>query len=78
MVAKSQKGLQAMMDILGTTSREYGMRINIKKTKVLKINKGKETIVRINIEGKEIEQVKEFCYLGSMITADATEKPKEE
>jgi len=71
MVAKSQKGLQAMMDRLDTTSREYGMRINIKKTKVLKISKGKETIVRINIGGKEIEQGKEFCYLGSMITTDA-------
>jgi|SRR6218665_1443118 len=70
-VAKSQKGLQAMMDRLDTTSREYGMRINIKKTKVLKISKGKETIVRINVGGKEIEQVKEFCCLGSMITADA-------
>ena len=31
MVAKSQKGLQAEMDRLVTTSREYRMRINIKK-----------------------------------------------
>src|SRR6218665_1607076 len=46
MVAKSQKGLQAMMDRLDRTSREYGMKINIKKTKVLKISKGKETMVR--------------------------------
>src|SRR6218665_1470346 len=43
MVAKSQKGLQAMMDRLDRTSREYGMKINTKKTKVLKISKGKET-----------------------------------
>src|SRR6218665_2224573 len=71
MVAKSQKGLQTMMDRLDRTSREYGMKINIKKTKVLKISKGKETMVKINIGGKEIEQVKEFCYLGSFITTDA-------
>src|SRR6218665_55808 len=70
MVAKSQIGLQAMMDRLDRTSREYGMKINIKKTKVLKISKGKETRVRINIGGKEIEQVKEFCYLGRVITTD--------
>ena len=37
----------------------------------MKISKGEETIVRIHIGGKEIEQVKEFCYLGSMITTDA-------
>src|SRR5688572_26428262 len=60
-----------MMDRLNTTSTEYGMKINIKKTKVLKISKGKETAVRIHIGGKQIEQVKEFCYLGSMITTDA-------
>ena len=47
------------------------MRINIKRTKVLKISKGKKTIVRNNIGGKEFEQVKEFCCLGSMHTADA-------
>src|SRR6218665_3169629 len=71
MVAKSQKGLQTMMDRLNRTSKEYGMKINIKKTEVLKISKGKETMVRINIGGKEIEQVKDFCYLGSVITTDA-------
>ena len=70
-LARNQKGLQAMMDRLNTTSSEYGIKINIKKTKVLKISKGKGTIVRIHIGGKQIEQVKEFCYLGSMITADA-------
>jgi len=52
------------MDRLNTTSSEYEMRINIKKTKMQKISKVKETIVRINIGGKEIEQVKEFCYIG--------------
>jgi len=71
MVAKSQKGLQAMMNRLDATSREYGMRINIKKTKVLKISKGMKNTPRINIGGKEIEQVKEFCYLGSMIMTAA-------
>src|SRR5688572_9052884 len=59
------------MDRLNETSTEYGMRINIKKTKVMKISKGEETTVNIRIEGKEIEQVKEFCYLGSLITTDA-------
>ena len=71
MLARSQEGLQEMMDRLNETSTEYGMRINIKKTKVMKISKGEETTVNIRIEGKEIEQVKEFCYLGSLITTDA-------
>ena len=37
---------------------------------MLKISKGKETLVRINNWGKEIEQVKEFCHLVSMIMTD--------
>ena len=53
-----------MIDRLNTISTEYGMKINIKKTKVLTIRKGDETVVRLQIGGKEIEQVKEFCYLG--------------
>jgi len=35
-------------------TREYGMRINIKKSKVLKISKGKDTIGRINMGGKKL------------------------
>ena len=51
------------MDGLNTTSLEYGMKINIKKTKVMKVSKvgGK---VNITINGTKIEQVKRFKYLG--------------
>ena len=31
MMARSQKGLQTMMDRLNTISTEYGMKINIKR-----------------------------------------------
>jgi predicted transcriptional regulator len=61
MLARSQKGLQEVMDRLNTTSMEYGMRINIKKTKIMKINKGEETTVNIQIRGKWIEQVTNFA-----------------
>src|SRR6218665_4051611 len=33
--------------------------------------KGEETTMMIVIEGERIEEVKEFCYLGSMISNDA-------
>ena len=40
------------------------MKINTKKTKVMKISKGngEETTMMIVIEGERIEEVKEFCY----------------
>lgn len=42
-------GSQTMMDRLNTISIQYGMNIDIKKTKGMRISKGAETIVRINI-----------------------------
>ena len=34
-VANSQKGLQQIMDNLNKVTREFGMKINVKKTKVM-------------------------------------------
>jgi len=39
MTANRKTGLQRTMDALNTTTEEYGMRINIKKTKVMRISK---------------------------------------
>ena len=72
MLAKTQEGLQRMMDQLNLTSKKYNMRINISKTKSMKIGREEEEVtVKIKINGEEVEQVKSFCYLGSMMTADA-------
>ena len=71
MIAPSQKGLQRMMGRLNKTSEEYDIKINIKKTKIMRISSGKERTVKISRDGKELEQVGKFCYLGSTITSDA-------
>ena len=55
----------------------YNMKINAKKTKVLRVAKDQNQIMKIVVAGEIIEQVKEFCYLGSMISDDATEKSRE-
>src|SRR5438132_1309400 len=67
MVTKSVAGLQRIMDGLNSSSLEYGMKINIKKTKVMKVSKvGGE--VNITIIGTKIEQVRSFKYLGHSMT----------
>ena len=47
MVSSTNAGLQRMMDVINATSNEYGMKINSKKTKVMRIrrrrSKGKDT-----------------------------------
>jgi len=71
MTASSEKGLQQIMEALERISEEYGMRINLKKTKVMMFTKGQPRKVSIWLRNTELEQVHEFCYLGSLLTEDA-------
>jgi len=50
--------LQVTMDALQDTSEKYNMRINTKKT------------MKITVSGQNLERVKQFCYLGSLVTED--------
>ena len=43
MVSHTVRGLQIIMDALQNTSEKYNMRINTKKTKVIRITGGKKT-----------------------------------
>ena len=70
MLAETQDGLQRIMDKLNPVPEDYGMKINIKKTKVMVVTRGTRPALHITIHGELIEQVEEFCYLGSVITED--------
>ena len=50
--------------------RKYDMKINVKKTKTMRISRRKRSVLNIIIEGKNVEQVKKFRYLGVIITED--------
>jgi len=63
-------GLQRIMDALQQTSEKYNMRINVKKTKVMRMPGRKGRKLRIVVNSKELESVTQFCYLGSMVTED--------
>ena len=69
MIASSETGLQKIMNALNNTATKYDMKINIKKTKVMRVSRvgGK---VNITINGVKIEQVKSFKYLGHTMTED--------
>ena len=70
MVASSEAGLQRLMDSLVMVAKDYNMRINVKKTKVMKVCRKGDGAVNITLEGQKVEQVMKFKYLGSWITAD--------
>ena len=51
-LAGSFKGLQLMMDKMQNTAGEYGMKINVKKTQVMKISRRPGEEFTIFLEGK--------------------------
>ena len=69
-IAATQKGLQEIMTVLHDTFQEYGMRINMKKTKVMHISRKAGRKLTILIEGHKLDQVEQFVYLGSLVTED--------
>jgi len=69
-VASSEKNLQRLMDSVSRDTQEYGMKINVKKTKAICITRQGKSKVKIYIDGQLLEQVQQFRYLGSLITED--------
>lgn len=69
-LATSAEGRQRQMDQMDRVVREYGMRINKKKTKVMMISKYQTKDILINVNGNKLDQVKHFRYLGSVLTEE--------
>jgi len=69
-IASTADGLQRLMDSMNRTVEQYGMKINIKKTKVMKIGKNPEGNLDILVNGQKLKQVNQFSYLGSIISND--------
>ena len=57
---------------LNEVGKQFGMKINIKKTKAMVVSKEPKSPKKLNIaiDGQHIEQVTSFVYLGSLITED--------
>lgn len=70
MVADTEEGLQKMMDRLVEKAEEYNMKVNVKKTKVMRISRQGGGKVSLVIGGQCVEQVTKFKYLGSYISED--------
>ena len=68
-ISNNEKDLQHLVSSLEKTAIKYGMKINVGKTKVMNIAKISKPIT-IKVEGKILDQVKQFRYLGSLIEED--------
>jgi hypothetical protein len=70
MIASSESELQRLMDRLYVSANKFDMKINVKKTKSMVVSRKGEGTVSITVDGKRVEQVKRFKYLGSLIAED--------
>ena len=65
LMAESQEELKNLLMIVKETERA-GLKLNIKKTKIM----ASGPVTSGQIEGKQVEVVRDFLFLGSKITAD--------
>lgn len=71
LMTESERDLNDMLLCLDTTLTKYKLKINAKKTKAMVISKMKNNRkITIQVRQEPVDQVNEFCYLGSLITRD--------
>ena len=70
MVSNSEGGLQSLMNDLCSAADRYDMKINIKKTKIMRVSRKSAKPVAILVNGISLEQVTSYKYLGSVFTDD--------
>ena len=71
LLAGNEKELTELTSKINEVGKQFGMKINIKKTKVMVVSrKPNSPKINIAIDGQQIEQVTSYMYLGSLITED--------
>ena len=66
LVALNAADLQTLSDKVNTCGKPHGIEMKIVKTKSMVVNKTAHKIVDLELDGKPIEQVSKFVYLGHM------------
>lgn len=76
--ADSPQALQQLINKIARVSKEYGLDINIQKTKIMVISKNKIDNIQLSINNQPIERVPHITYLGTRINEnwDATQEIK--
>ena len=70
-MAGSNSELQELTNKLVATASAYGIEITTVKSKIM-VNSTNNTSVSINMDGKKLEEVSSFKYLGATLTKDST------
>ena len=69
LLSKSKEGLQNMLSVLNTYSKNNGMSLNIKKTKIMVFNKAGRHMRQNFYFGKDrLDTTRQYKYLGFLVT----------
>ena len=66
LMAESEEDLKSLLMKVKEESKKVGLKLNIQKTKIMAFG----PITSWEIDGKTVETVADFIFLGSKITAD--------
>ena len=66
LMAESEEELKSLLMKVKEESEKVGLKLNIQKTKIMESG----PIIPWEIDGKTVETVSDFIFLGSKITAD--------
>ncbi|MFH4981957.1 hypothetical protein AB6A40_008666 [Gnathostoma spinigerum] len=72
LVADNPRELQNAVTAVSDYSASFGLLLKPSKSKMLATKPSKPMRLPIRIDGEELENVKSFCYLGSVITASTS------
>ena len=62
LMSHTNAGLQIIMGALNDAGNDYGMNIDRKKTTLMRMSKQPGKVVKLFIDGYQMEQVSSFCY----------------
>jgi len=62
--------LQELIDKIDDKEQQFGLSINVEKTKIMIISREEKSDANILINSEPVQRVKEFKYLGAFITED--------
>ena len=71
LLAETSEALQHLLDTLNNKGKEFGMKINVKKTKVITVTRTNDiTPYVIEIDGTPVEEVTSYTYLGQLLSSN--------
>lgn len=70
LITESEEELRQALEDMDNVFRNYNIKLNKTKTKVIKCSRNNQKMDNISIQGETVQAVSEFKYLGSIITQD--------